>query len=198
MSIGVGVLGVLAVLLAPFIVIGALKATRRRQRRDAERASDRISGGWDELVDRATDYGAPVRPGATRQEEAGVLTAALAEPRVASLATRADLEVFGPTEPTPADVEAFWTQVDEIVGGMGKERSLWQRLRARLSIRSLLEGTRFALPARLTPPARAAKPAAQGTAAGPEVPDAASSKRASRRTGRRRAAEPIQPPQELE
>ena len=195
-SIGVGVLGVLAVLLAPFIVIGALKATRRRQRRDAERASDRISGGWDELVDRATDYGAPVRPGATRQEEAGVLTAALAEPRVVTLATRADLEVFGPTEPTPDDVEAFWTQVDEIVGGMGKERSLWQRLRARLSIRSLLEGTRFALPARPTP--RAAKPAAQGTAGEPEAPDAASAQRASRRTGRRRAAEPVQPPQENE
>ena len=127
-----------------------------------------------------------------------MLTAALAEPRVASLATRADLEVFGPTEPTPADVEAFWTQVDEIVGGMGKERSLWQRLRARLSIRSLLEGTRFALPARLTPPPRAAKPAAQGTAAEPVVSDAAPSKRASRRAGRRRAAEPTHPPQETE
>ncbi|MDQ7876705.1 transglutaminase-like domain-containing protein [Microbacterium sp. QXD-8] len=197
-SIGVGVLGLVAVLLAPFIVIGALKATRRRQRRDAERASDRISGGWDELVDRATDYGAPVRPGATRQEEAGVLTAALAEPRVATLATRADLEVFGPTEPTPDDIEAFWTQVDEIVGGMGKERSLWQRLRARLSIRSLLEGTRFALPARLTPPPRAAKPATKATAADQDAPDAAPSKRAPRRTRRSRAAEPVDPPQETE
>lgn len=197
-SIGVGVLGLLAVLLAPFIVIGALKATRRRQRRDAERASDRISGGWDELVDRATDYGAPVRPGATRQEEAGVLTAALAEPRVASLATRADLEVFGPTEPTPDDIEAFWTQVDEIVGGMGKERSLWQRLRARLSIRSLLEGTRFALPARLSPPPRAAKPATRGLTTEPDASDAAPSQRAPRRTRRSRAAEPVHPPQETE
>jgi hypothetical protein len=197
-SIGVGVLGLLAVLLAPFIVIGALKATRRRQRRDAERASDRISGGWDELVDRATDYGAPVPSGATRQEEAGVLTAALAEPRVASLATRADREVFGPTEPTPDDIEAFWTQVDEIVGGMGKERSLWQRLRARLSIRSLLEGTRFALPARLTPPPRAAKPAATSAAAAPHAADAAPSKRAPRRARGSRAAEPVHPPQETE
>ncbi|WP_349425889.1 transglutaminase domain-containing protein [Microbacterium sp. LWS13-1.2] len=197
-SIGVGVLGLLAVLLAPFIVIGALKATRRRQRRDAERASDRISGGWDELVDRATDYGAPVPPGATRQEEAGVLTAALAEPRVATLASRADLEVFGPTEPTPDDIDAFWTQVDEIVGGMGKERSLWQRLRARLSIRSLLEGTRFALPARHTPPPRAAKPATKGAAAEPDASDAAPSKLAPRRTRGSRAAEPVHPPQETE
>ncbi|MFC0198717.1 transglutaminase family protein, partial [Microbacterium arthrosphaerae] len=63
LSIGIGALAVLAVLLAPFIVIGVLKAARRRKRRAAERAADRISGGWDELVDRAADYGAPVRPG---------------------------------------------------------------------------------------------------------------------------------------
>ncbi|MGX5771597.1 transglutaminase-like domain-containing protein [Microbacterium trichothecenolyticum] len=157
-SIGVGALGLLAVLLAPFIVIGALKAARRRKRREAERASDRISGGWDELVDRASDFGAPVRPGATRQEDAGVLAAAFAEPRVATLATRADREVFGPTDPSPDDIEAFWTQVDEIVGGMGKGRSVWQRLGARLSIRTLLEGTRFALPARPAPLARTTQP----------------------------------------
>lgn len=147
-TIGLGSLGILFVLLAPFVVIGALKAARRRQRRSAERASDRISGGWDELVDRAADHGAPVRPGGTRREEAGVLSAAFAEPRVATLATRADTEVFGPSEPTAADVEEFWTQVDEIVGGMGKGRSWWRRLGARLSIRSLLAGTRFALPPR--------------------------------------------------
>ncbi|MEV4686955.1 transglutaminase-like domain-containing protein [Microbacterium sp. LWH3-1.2] len=166
-SIGVGALGLLAVLLAPFIVIGALKAARRRKRREAERASDRISGGWDELVDRASDFGAPVRAGATRQEDAGVLTAAFSEPRVATLASRADLEVFGPTEPSPDDIEAFWTQVDEIVGGMAKGRSVWQRLGARLSIRTLLEGTRLALPARPAPPGRPASAAHPAPATDP-------------------------------
>ena len=153
-SITVGALGLLAVLLAPFIVIGALKATRRRRRREAELAADRISGGWDELVDRASDLGAPVRPGATRQEDAGVLTAAFAEPRVATLAARADLEVFGPAEPTPEDIAAFWSQVDDIVGDLGKRQSLWRRLGARLSVRSLLEGTRFELPPRTVRPPR--------------------------------------------
>ncbi|WP_374316377.1 DUF3488 and DUF4129 domain-containing transglutaminase family protein [Microbacterium sp.] len=142
-----GVAGFLALLAAPFVLIGALKAARRRKRRDAERAADRISGGWDELVDRAADYGTPVRPGATRREDAGVVSTAFAEPRVATLAQRADLEVFGPTEPTPEDVNEFWRQVDDIVGGMGAGRSLWARLGARLSVRSLLAGTRFALPA---------------------------------------------------
>lgn len=189
-SIGVGTLGLLAVLLAPFIVIGALKATRRRKRREAERAPDRISGGWDELVDRASDYGAPVRPGATRREDAGVLTAAFAEPRVATLAARADREVFGPTDPTPDDIAAFWSQVDEIVEGMGKGRSVWQRLGARLSIRTLLEGTRFALPAR-TAPARTA-PARRTVAAPPEErpapPEQAASQDAAPNTSSRRAS----------
>ncbi|MFC8682233.1 transglutaminaseTgpA domain-containing protein [Microbacterium ureisolvens] len=211
-SIGVGLLGLLAVLLAPFIVVGALKAARRNKRRQAERASDRISGGWDELVDRASDYGAPVRPGATRQEDAGVLTAAFAEPRVATLASRADLEVFGPTDPTPADIDAFWTQVDEIVGGMGKGRSVWQRLGARLSIRSLLEGTRFALPPRTRATApRSAKRTAKAEpsvtsapaatpAATNDAPPAHPTRRASRRERdkTRSAPEPSRPAQETE
>lgn len=153
-AIVIGVLGLLALLATPFIVVGALKAARRRRRRDAERAADRISGGWDELVDRATDYGTPVRPGATRAEDAGVVGTAFEEPRVVTLAARADREVFGPAEPTPDDVAEFWRQVDEIVGGMGQGRSMWSRLGARLSVRSLLAGTRFALPARAPRPPR--------------------------------------------
>lgn len=188
-SIGVGVIGLLAVLAAPFVVIGALKATRRRKRREAERASDRISGGWDELVDRASDYGAPVRPGATRQEDAGVLTAAFAEPQVATLAARADLEVFGPTDPSPEDIETFWAQVDAIVGGMDRGRTLWQRLRARLSIRTLLEGTRFALPTRpvsaaAKQPAASAPPVEPASPSAPEPAPSSPGRRASRRAAR--------------
>ncbi|WP_243076147.1 transglutaminase-like domain-containing protein [Microbacterium sp. SS28] len=148
LALSAGGLGLLALLAAPFIVIGVLKASRRRRRRHAERGADRISGGWDELVDRAVDHGAPVRPGATRLEDADVVGTAFAEPRIATLALRADAEVFGPAEPTPGDIEEFWRQVDELVGGMGAKRSLWQRLRARLSLRALLAPTRFALPPR--------------------------------------------------
>lgn len=134
----------LAVLLAPLFVIGALKATRRRKRRQAERAFDRISGGWDELVDRAVDYGTEVRPGATRVEDAVAVESAFAEPRVATLARHADTEVFGPAEPTAADAEEFWRQVDEILAGIGAKTSFWGRLQARASLRSLTAGTRFA------------------------------------------------------
>ncbi len=133
-------LGTVLVLLAPFLVMGAVKAARRARRRRAERAADRISGGWDELVDRAVDLRAPVVVGATRAESAEIVTAAFDEPRAAVLAARADAEVFGPADPTPEDVEAFWREVDDIVGGMSGSASVWQRLRARLSLRSLRRG----------------------------------------------------------
>ena len=144
-------------------MIGALKASRRRRRLQAERAADRISGGWNEIVDNAADFGTPVRPGATRLEDADAVTAAFAQPQVMTLARRADAEVFGPAEPSDAEVEEFWRQVDEIVDEMGRSTSFWGRLRARLSLRSLLAGTRFALPMR----SKAAAPAKPESEDGP-------------------------------
>jgi hypothetical protein len=133
-------LAIIALLMSPFIVIGAWKAAKRRSRRTAPRTADRISGGWDELTDRAVDYGARLTPGGTRPEAAAAVVGTLAVPRVADLAVRADADVFGPTDPTPEDVEAFWSEVDDIVGGLGKDAGFWRRTRARLSLRSLLGG----------------------------------------------------------
>lgn len=134
-------LAILAVLMSPFILIGAWKAARRRSRRTAARPADRISGGWDELTDRAVDYGARLAPGGTRPEEAAAVAATLDVPHVATLARRADVEVFGPTDPTPEDVDAFWSEVETIVGTLGEKAGFWKRMKARLSLRSLLGGT---------------------------------------------------------
>jgi len=134
-------LGIIALLMSPFIVIGAWKAAKRRSRRAAARTADRISGGWDELTDRAVDYGARLTPGGTRPEEAAAVVATLAVPRVTDLAHRADADVFGPTDPSPEDVEAFWSEVDTIVGGLGEDAGFWKRTRARLSLRSLMGGS---------------------------------------------------------
>ncbi|WP_350350211.1 transglutaminaseTgpA domain-containing protein [Microbacterium sp. A8/3-1] len=134
-------LGIIALLMSPFIVIGAWKAAKRRSRRAAARTADRISGGWDELTDRAVDYGARLTPGGTRPEEAAAVVATLAVPRVTDLAHRADADVFGPTDPSPEDVEAFWSEVDTIVGGLGEDAGFWKRTKARLSLRSLMGGT---------------------------------------------------------
>lgn len=134
-------LGVLALLLSPFIIIGAWKASRRRSRRAAAHTADRISGGWDELTDRAVDYGARLAPGATRGEEAALVATSLTVPAVTTLAQRADAEVFGPSEPTPEEVDAFWNEVDEIVVGLGSDVGFFKRMKARLSLRSLLGGS---------------------------------------------------------
>ncbi|MGF2949119.1 transglutaminase-like domain-containing protein [Microbacterium alcoholitolerans] len=136
-------LGTLLLLLSPFIVIGAWKAAKRRSRRNAERISDRISGGWDELTDRAVDHGARLAPGATRGEEAAVVASAVAAPTATALAVRADSQVFGPGEPTAEDVDAFWREVDEAVGGIRAGAGFWARTKARLSIRSLTGGSRL-------------------------------------------------------
>ncbi|GAT74332.1 transglutaminase domain-containing protein [Microbacterium sp. HM58-2] len=141
LAIGGISLGILALLASPFILIGAWKAARRRTRRSAACTADRISGGWDELTDRAVDYGARIAPGGTRAEEAVTVATSLALPQVTALADRADSGVFGPSEPTSEDVDAFWAEVDGIVGGLSKEASLWKRTKARLSLRSLLGGT---------------------------------------------------------
>ncbi|WP_243231947.1 transglutaminase family protein [Microbacterium sp. CIAB417] len=144
LAIGGISLGIIALLASPFIVIGAWKAARRRARRAAERTADRISGGWDELTDRAVDYGARITPGATRAEEAGQVVEALTVPAVTVLAQRADAEVFGPTEPTPEQVDAFWAEVDGIVGGLSRDAGFFTRLKARLSLRSLLKDSSLA------------------------------------------------------
>jgi hypothetical protein len=141
LAIGGISLAIIALLASPFIIIGAWKASRRRSRRTAERTADRIAGGWDELTDRAVDYGARLAPGGTRGEEAVLVAEALTVPTVTTLAHRADAEVFGPSDPSPADVDAFWQEVDDIVAGLGSEAGFWKRTKARLSLRSLLVGS---------------------------------------------------------
>lgn len=140
-SVAIGA-GILLLLYAPFLIIGAIKAARRTQRRHAERPVDRISGGWDELVDRAVDLNGPVDAGATRFESARALSTTLEQPEVVSLADLADARIYGPGDPTPEDVDAFWREVDAMVGGMNGRVSVWRRLRARLSLRSFRRGRR--------------------------------------------------------
>jgi hypothetical protein len=135
---------VLLILSSPFIVIGAWKASRRRKRRNAQTTPDRISGGWDELTDRAVDYGARLAPGGTRIEEAAVVSTVLAPATATALADRADGEVFGPGAPSQDEVDAFWAEVDDAVGGMRRDAGFWKRMKARLSVRSLTGSGRMA------------------------------------------------------
>jgi len=127
----------LLLIAGPIVAILAYKARRRALRRSADQLADRISGGWHEVVDVVTDLGTAVPRGATRRESAGVIAGVHQVPSTLMLAHRADATVFGREEPTQTDVEAFWVEVDELVGGLRSTVSTRRRVRAALSLRSV-------------------------------------------------------------
>jgi transglutaminase-like putative cysteine protease len=169
--------GLILVLLAPFLVIAGLKARRRRQRRRAAEPLRRVVGGWQEVLDLATDLRRDVDPVATRREGARGLadgfTAPPAPPErkggrkrtasavpqggaattpppaaveaaaaVVALAERADSAVFGATDPTAADARDYWAQVDRALARMRAATPRKQRLRGRITTRSLRRAAR--------------------------------------------------------
>ena len=126
---------VLALLAAPVVVILALKARRRRRRLAAPRAADRITGGWQELVDTATDAGYRPVLWQTRSEVARDLAGA-GVLQLDWLAPAADAAQFSPTPIDDDRARRYWREVDdrhaELLGGLG----FWRRWRARLSLAS--------------------------------------------------------------
>ncbi|WP_238707038.1 transglutaminase-like domain-containing protein [Microbacterium lushaniae] len=128
------VLLILLVILGPFLLIVAAKAVRRRGRRLAPDAVQRIAGGWDEYVDAGTDAGRAAPPAGTRPE----LAAAFATPAGAHLAAEADRAVFSSETATLDDAEEFWRIVDDerraLTRGAGFRRSIL----AALSLRSFV------------------------------------------------------------
>ncbi|HWV76633.1 MAG TPA: transglutaminase-like domain-containing protein [Isoptericola sp.] len=130
----------LALLASPFLVVLALKARRRTRRRTTGRPSDRVSGGWREVVDVATDLGTGVPPGATRREGAQALGERFGDAGHVALAHRADASVFGGAEPSPQEVDAYWADVATVVGGLRSGVRRRDRWRAAVSLRSLRGG----------------------------------------------------------
>ncbi|MCB7136835.1 transglutaminase-like domain-containing protein [Cellulosimicrobium marinum] len=138
--VGVAVAVPLLLLALPIVLVLAYKARRRARRRAAERPVDRVSGGWREVLDAATDLGTPVPVGATRREGAGVIAQTFGATTTIPLAHRADATVFGAGEPTEQEIEAFWADVDGVVGGLRSSVNRRARLRAALSLRSVRAG----------------------------------------------------------
>ncbi len=129
----------LLILLIPLLIIAWLKLRRRKRRRRADTPSAQVSGGWSEVMSYATDLGAePVRSG-TRKEHAGALSSTFpAAAGTTLLARRADAAVFGPDEPTEAQVADYWSMVDSQLQDMCGSVSGWKRFRAKYSPRSLM------------------------------------------------------------
>ncbi len=127
---------VLALFAAPIVAILVIKEHRRRRRRSAVRAADRITGGWQELVDTAVDAGYRPASWQTRSELARGLAGA-GVLQLDWLAPAADAAQFSPTPVDDERAHRYWREVDdrsaELLGGLG----FWRRWRTRLSLASL-------------------------------------------------------------
>lgn len=135
--LGASVAGVpaLAILLFAGVVV-AYKARRHRRRRATGTPADRIAGAWSELVDHARDLGQPVPKRATRME----LTPFLTVPASTDIARAADAALFGPTEPTDAEAEELWRQVDAALDAAVAPLPRTSRARAAVNLTSLRPG----------------------------------------------------------
>ena len=123
----------LGVLVSPFLAIIVAKLRRRRLRRSAATPVERIEGGWQEFADTAADYGYPLRPNATRAEQAATV-GGLAPLVLASVVDRA---VFAPGGPADGDDRRVWDSVDELQERLAAPRTRRERLLAAISLTSL-------------------------------------------------------------
>ncbi|MGX5681283.1 transglutaminase domain-containing protein [Schumannella luteola] len=124
---------VLAVLASPFLVIIAAKLRRRRLRRRAPTDLERIHGGWKEFEDSVVDHGLSPSATATRSEVASIAGGVQSQ----VLAAVADRAMFSPDEPGPGEADSVWRAVDELRVALDAGRTRWQRIKARISLRSL-------------------------------------------------------------
>lgn len=129
--VGIVIVG-LAALLSPFAAIVLAKARRRRLRRTAPTPVERVEGAWSEFADAAADFGYPVRPTATRAEQAAAVGGLLP----LALAAAVDRAVYAPDRAEGADGE-IWDAVARLRAGFADERTTLARLRATVSLRSL-------------------------------------------------------------
>lgn len=132
--VGVGwTLLVILVLLSPFLLILFAKSRRRKLRRSAPTPLAQINGGWQEFEDSVLDHGIEPPRAATRSEVAITVGGT----RTAVLAAVADRATFGPDDPDEKEAQLVWRSVGELTAALDSGRTRWQRLRARISLRSL-------------------------------------------------------------
>ncbi len=135
------VVGIGAIVAAPFLLILLAKRRRRTRRRTAADPADRVSGAWDEFVDSVIDFGTPPPRNATRHEEAMAL--AVAYPELTALPAAArhiDTQVYGPEAPGDEAVERAWTDATALVEELRRTRTPAKRFLGFCSLRSFWRG----------------------------------------------------------
>ena len=149
--------GGLLVVSSPFLVVVGLKARRRHRRRTGGTGLDQVGGGWDELIDRATDLGTGVPRSATRPEQARFLQALTdgraqvpgsvfrpqpAPGSVGALAVSVDGSVFGGADASHIRSEQVWEDADAVLARLRAATRRRRRVLAVVALRSLRAGRR--------------------------------------------------------
>lgn len=124
---------VIAIVLSPFLVIIGAKLRRRALRRRAASPLARIAGGWREFEDAVIDHGFTPPAAATRSE----LAATVGGETSVLVATVADRATFAPARPSADEAAKMWRSIDELTASLDDGLTRWERLRARVSLRSL-------------------------------------------------------------
>jgi hypothetical protein len=124
---------VITLLVSPFVVIIAAKLRRRYLRRRAESPLQQITGGWREFEDAVVDHGIVPPKHATRSE----LARAIGGSTTLQVAELADRAIFAPGGPSLDEAQTVWRSVDELTRSLDEGLTGWQRLKARVSVRSL-------------------------------------------------------------
>lgn len=127
------VLAVLALLISPFLAVIAAKWRRRRLRQTAGTVAARIQGGWREFEDAVVDRGRAPTPNATRSEVAATVN----RQQAGVLAAVADHAMFSPDPLQDHEADSVWRVVDDLTASLDDELTWWERLRAKVSLRSL-------------------------------------------------------------
>jgi hypothetical protein len=123
----------LVVVLEVCGLIVFVKHRRRLRRRSIGPPHQRLARGWHDILDYVRDLGDDV-PAGTRRQQAE----ALAHHALHPLAVEADGFVFGPAVVTDAHAAHFWARVDEVHDAMRSRLTRLRRVRAAISLRSLL------------------------------------------------------------
>lgn len=143
---GAGVVGsmiALPFLVAALVILG-LKRRRRRRRLTAPSPIERIRGAWANATDVLVDGGLVIAPSDTDTDIAlhGTRVATSAHHELTQLAVLSRAATFGTPRAAERLADTAQTHFEALDGAMSTERTRWQRLRWRLSLRSLRAATR--------------------------------------------------------
>ena len=131
----------LSLLLAYVALATTIVERRRMTRRRAPTNRERVTGAWDEAIDRLAEAGIERRPSSTPVEfalrHAPAYGAGEAGPPLMDLARLHTAAVFGPREPCDDDVTAAWQRVTRLASALRSSTRAGPRWRRRLDPRRL-------------------------------------------------------------